>query len=145
MHKELLSSAKSVEKVYNRLFQEVSSKYNISKLELSILMYLGVHPEATAKDIVKLMHISKSSVSEAIDELVHKGFVNGTHKENDRRCVILELQESAKEILLEADRINQEFQKVVSAGISEEDLVVFQRTLKHMLDNIVEASKDIRD
>ena len=145
MHKELLSSAKSIEKVYNGLCEKVSSKYNISKLELSILMYLGVHSEGTARDIVNLLHISKSAVSQAIEELMKKELVFGKHNENDRRCVILELQDSAKEILLEADRVNQEFQKVVGAGIPEKDLEVFQKTLKHMLENIVEASKKIKD
>ena len=145
MHKELLSSAKAIEKVYNRLCEKVSSKYNLNKLELSIVMYLGVHSEGTARDIVKLLHISKSAVSHAIDELMQKGLVRGKHNLNDRRYVILELQESAGEILLEADRINQEFQKVVGSGISNEDLEVFQRTLKHILENIVEASKEIED
>jgi len=145
MHKELLSSAKSIEKVYNGLCEKVSSKYSISKLELSIVMYLGVHSEGTARDIVNLLHISKSAVSQAIDELMKKGLVCGKHNENDRRYVILELQEAATDILLEADRINQEFQKVVGAGIPEEDLEVFRRTLKHMLENIVEASKKIKD
>ena len=145
MHKELLSSAKSVEKVYNRLCEKVSSKYNISKLELSVLMYLGVHPEATARDIVNLLHISKSAVSQAIDELMKKGLLCGRHNQDDRRYVILELQDSAKEILQEADRVNAEFQKVVCAGIPEEDLEVFRGILKHMLENIVEASKEIKD
>jgi len=145
MHKELLSSAKSVEKVYNRLCEQVSSKYDIGKLELSILMYLEINPESTAKDIVGMIHVSKSSVSQAIDSLMKKGLVRGKHNEQDRRYVILELQESSKEILKEADRINDAFQNVVADGIPQEDLEVFQRTLKHMLKNIVEASKKISE
>ena len=145
MHKELLSSAKSVEKVYNQLCEQVFLKYDIGKLELSILMFLEVNREATARDIVEINHVSKSSVSQAIDGLMKKGLVKGKHNEKDRRYVILELEESAKEILQEADQVNDEFQKIVAAGIPQEDLAVFQRTLKHMLNNIVEASKEIKN
>lgn len=145
MHKELLRSAKSVEKVYNRLCEKVSSKYDITKLELAVLRCLEVHPNGVARDIVDILHVSKSAVSQAIDELMEKGLLFGRHREDDRRYVALELQEPAKKILAEVDEISNEFQKVLDAGIPKEDIEVFQKTLKCILKNIVDLSNKMDD
>ncbi|MBP3284341.1 MAG: MarR family transcriptional regulator [Clostridia bacterium] len=146
MHKEFLRASKYIQKVYDRLCEKISLKYGLTKLELAVLMYLEVNPDcSTARDITMNFHISKSAISQAIDVLMKKGFICGKQNENDRRYVFLELQESAKEILKESDKVNEEFRQIVSKGISEEELEAFQSTVKHMLKNIKEASKEITE
>ena len=139
MHKELLNASKHIQKVYDRLCNKVYLKYGLSKLELAVLTYLDANPDCTARDITVSFQISKSAISQAIDALMKKEMIYGRQSENDRRYVVLELREAAKAVLEENEKVNAEFIQIITKGID-----AFQRVVRHMIENIKEASKEIR-
>jgi DNA-binding MarR family transcriptional regulator len=68
----------------------------LSHAQLSMLFMLFYHPEASAKDIVGFLGISKSAISQVIDPLADKQLVSRQDDPKDRRIVRLNLTASGK-------------------------------------------------
>lgn len=69
----------------------------VSTAQCFILVEIGRKPEISVKELAKILHIDKSSVSRSVEELVQKGFVERRSSKEDRRYVILTLLPKGKE------------------------------------------------
>lgn len=57
------------------LFASVCSKYQLTRTELLVLLFLGKNARNTATDIVENLKIAKSHVSASVHDLEERGFV----------------------------------------------------------------------
>lgn len=69
----------------------------VSTAQCFILVEIGRKPGISVKELAKILHIDKSSVSRSVEELVQKGFVERQSSKKDRRYVILTLLSKGKE------------------------------------------------
>ena len=89
---EILLHSQQYKKLYERMFQPISQKYHVTKIEIEILLFLHHNQSRdTAKDIVELKSYTKSHVSKAIDSLIKSGYVIGMLNKHDRRSVHFEI------------------------------------------------------
>ena len=143
MHKNVFAIGKCLQKMYNTKGRKIAEKHGISVLEVALLNFLHNNPDAdTAKDFSLFVHLSKSSISEAVDSLTKKGYLVGRQDEADRRCIHLEIQESAKDIVADALEMQEEFFELVLKGFSEEEAKTLDFLMDRVIDNIKEASEE---
>ncbi len=133
---------------------------NIQKIKLSTAPILGVksvhvfwisdlfsHPEGlTAAELASNGKISRSLVSRELSDLHKKGYIliaqgGGTKRGNyNSRIFLTEKGVSLAKTIL---GIEQRIQKEARSGISDEELMVFYRTLEKFNSNLRIISEDI--
>lgn len=126
-------------KLYNRLSITVMERYDLTRCELDILLFLYNNPDLdTAKDIVDKRGLVKSHVSMGIDHLVQKKYIEVIQDQNDKRRYHLRLLDKSHEVIQEGLNVQSEFQKRLFKNFSEEDKVAFEKMMKMIYENIKE-------
>ena len=93
---ELLKMIHSMKKLYDHLCLHVMKKYQMTRSELDILLFLYNNPTFdSAKDIVEQRGLSKSHASMGIEKLIQDGYLKAIVDEHDKRKSHLLLQASA--------------------------------------------------
>ena len=137
---EILLRWQQFSKLYRKLQDDICSKYNISNVELDVLLFLSNNPKYdTAKDIVELRGLAKSYVSKAVDLLIKKEMVSTFGDEKDRRIIHLKLEEKSYEIIEEGKSSQNNFLEILYKDISQSERENLQKTLNKMLQNIREV------
>lgn len=136
---EYYQKRKAVHAYYQKLVKPVYTKYGLTDMEFSILMFLHYYPEInTASDLVKTASFSKSHVSMAVNNLVKNGYLETSFENNNHKTVHLHLLDKADSVIKEGHETNTAFVKKVTEGISKEEIELFDSLLERMYTNIKE-------
>ena len=108
-----------------------------SPLQMDILSILIEEKEDIfLKTIQERLHISKAAISDAIEKMEKKGFIEKqNYKEDGRKNKLVVLKKGKdiyKELLENKEKMNQK----MMVGISEEEMNTFQITLKKIEKNL---------
>lgn len=124
------------ETAYAKLMQE----YGLTTLDVRVLLFLEEHgSNNTAKDIVKMHFLTKSNVSKSIEALLERGYLKREYDSHDRRCIHLQVQQSAAPVIVEAKKCQQEMFRTIFQGVSEEELEVLRQVSQKIAGNIAEV------
>lgn len=135
-----LKAGRQLEKLYTRSITQVSDAYDLTKVEVDVLLFLYNNPEYdTARDIVELRGIAKSYVSKAVDLLINKGFLQAETDAKDRRVSHLTIQALALPIVKEARLAQDKLIQTLYQGISEEEQERLENIFTKMAQNVQEA------
>ena len=136
-HLEFLLSGQQFKKLYEKKCHQISEKYDITKLEIEILLFFQNNKQYdTAKDIVDLKFFTKSHVSQGIASLINNGFLISEPDHLDRRCVHLRISDDAKKVIKEANEMRMHLQGVLYEGISFEEKRIMAGVAKKIANNI---------
>jgi len=131
------------QKGYARLMDPICKKWELTRNELDVLLFLHNNPEYDrAVDIVQNRGLSKSHVSLSITNLESRGLLIRREDPNDRRTVHLSLTEKAIPIVEKGQRSQQLFFSYIHKDVSQEqiDLMVdFARKVSENIKNIEEV------
>ena len=140
---DYLAMTKDTMSAYNRMCEPVLLKYDIPQVSFDILMFLENNPEfCTAQEISEVRRIKKNLVSVHVEKLVRAGLLRRGTVFGDRRKISLAVTEKAKPIIEAGLAAQQKFYKRLTAGISEEDWVVYKRMNEHLAKNVREILKE---
>ncbi len=111
--------------------------YRFTPNETAMMIYMLKHPDIdTAKDIARNLGISQSLICRSVDSLTRKGLIDVVKDSDDRRVNHLTLNikdNSLRNTLLSMD---PDFEKQMTEGVTDDDLVVFQRVISRMAENV---------
>lgn len=97
---KLVSEFNKIVMVYEKQFDELSEKENLTKLEIAIIGFLANNPAFnTAKDIERIRKFKKSNISTAVDNLNNRGLLTKEVSKSDRRITNLYLTSIANNML----------------------------------------------
>ena len=140
---DYLAMTKDTMSAYNRMCEPVLLKYDIPQVSFDILMFLENNPEfCTAQEISEVRRIKKNLVSVHVEKLVRAGLLRRGTVSGDRRKISLAVTEKARPIIEAGLAAQQKFYKRLTAGISEEDWVVYKRMNEHLAKNVREILKE---
>ena len=123
--------------VYQDLFSEVLRRYQLTQMEMDILLFLANNPEYdTASEIVRVRQLTKSHVSASIEQLVQKGMLSRNHDRNNRIVTHLALLPEAEPIVEDGRRCQREFTELLSFGIEAEKLETAEEVMQQMMENM---------
>ena len=140
---DYLAMTKNTMSAYSRMCAPVLLNYGIPQISFDILMFLENNPEfCTAQEISEVRGIKKNLVSVHVEKLVRAGLLRRGTVSGDRRKISLAVTEKAKPIIEAGLAAQQKFYERLTAGISEEDWVVYKRMNEHLAKNVREILKE---
>ena len=131
------------QKGYARLMDPICKKWDLTRNELDVLLFLANNPEFDrAVDIVNNRGLSKSHVSLSISSLESKKLLTRQEDPSDRRTVHLQLTEQGKEISEAGRRSQKRFFSYLHQGVTQEQIdmmIDFSRKVAENIKNIEEV------
>ena len=131
------------QKGYSRLMEPICKKWNLTRNELDVLLFLANNPEYDrAVDIVNNRGLSKSHVSLSISNLERRGFLERIDDPDDRRTVHLRLLPQSEPITVAGQLAQRRFFSYLHQGVTQEqiDLMVdFAQKVNENIRNIEEV------
>lgn len=124
--------------LYGRICDKVCAKYQMTRAEFHVLMFLANNPEcSTATEIVEKRYLSKSHVSLSVRTLQEKGFLIGEYREKNRRTVHLKVCDAAEAIVADGRKAQEEFVNKLLDGLTDEERQQLKRLTRRITENIV--------
>ena len=125
---------KHYEKEINRFCREKGH----TQTELQVIGFLaGSGKKDTATGVVDCFHLSKASVSNAVESLAANKLLIPIPDEHDRRCVHLRLTPEAYDLRREMSAFRREVEGKLLSGFTEDemnDLAEFSRRVQKIVD-----------
>ncbi len=84
------------------------------------------------------MNVKDSSAGRLIDRLERDGLIERNRNDSDRRIIYISLTEKGSNLISELIPYGDKFNSDLTKGISEEDLMIYDKVLKQMLSNVSE-------
>lgn len=139
---DFLTNNMRMYKLHDLMLKEICGQYGLTLIEANVIKFLYNNPEKdTAADIVELRMLSKGNVSQAVESLMQKGFLVRKTDTEDRRRIHLSLLQTAKPITDEIEKQQKQFGEELLTGISEEELVLYERINDRIRSNTQNAMK----
>ena len=136
---ELLNAAYYTKKLYSHLCLEVMKKYDLTRSELDILLFLYNNPSFdNAKDIVEKRGLSKSHASMGVDKLILKGYMVSYQDQKDRRKYHLKLLDAALPIVKDGLETQKQFGQILFKDFSEEEIEMYLKMFTKICRNVKE-------
>lgn len=133
-------------KSYNMILAPICSKWEITRNELDVLLFLRNNPQYDrATDIVTYRGIAKSHVSMSVANLESKGFLTRKFDKADRRTVHLVLTEQGYGIAREARKYQTQFFSALYHGITEDEFALWRTVTEKVCNNIRNLEKILTD
>lgn len=117
---------------YNRCLED----YEIGWGQQFYVEYLYDCPGATAQDMVEHFKVDKATLTKTIKKLLEIDYITVESDNKDKRVKHLYLSEKAFPAAERIKEIHSEFHKVLSEGLSEEDIAAAEKLMERMTDNI---------
>ncbi len=134
---EYFDSLGKSQKVYTKFQEPVCRKWEVTRNELDVLLFLYNNPEYDrAADIVSRRGIAKSHVSLSVANLEGRGMLSKQFNPEDRRTAHLKLTEDCLAVSNYWKSAHQEFIAQLYAGVSEEELNVWIEVNQKVWKNI---------
>lgn len=118
-------------------FDPVLEQYGLTMLQLEILVSLHEEPNSnTFTDIMKAKDYAKSHISTAINHLVEEGYIVRKPSATNKKVYYLYLLEKSHPLVTAYGDCIQRFQADAFAGITEEELALYEKILIKMRHNL---------
>lgn len=74
------------------------SRLGLGRAHHRVIYFVGRHPEITVTELLRILRITKQSLSRVLGDLVRKGYIVQRQGTRDRRQRLLELTERGREL-----------------------------------------------
>ncbi|MDE7416688.1 MAG: MarR family transcriptional regulator [Lachnospiraceae bacterium] len=127
----------AIKTLYAKCVGAVCEKYQISRMELDILLFLANNPRYdTATDIVEIRYLSKSQVSGAIKLLEERNWIVKIYAGDNRKTAHLKICEGASAVVADGKEAQEKFLTVMLQGFTQEEIGRMQSYTDRVWDNI---------
>ncbi len=122
----LLVNIRRIMRLYDNMLKPICERHALTPLEVTIISFLYNNPgRDTAADIVELRMLSKSNVSQAVENLIQKSLLQRRQDTADRRRMHLSLAAGATPITQEIEAVREHFREQIFQGFTEQELEQF--------------------
>ncbi len=140
---EHLMQFRRITKLHEHIIKKICETYQLSLLEGTVLCFLHNNPEKdTATDIVELRMLSKGNVSQAVDSLCSRQFLQRTPDTANRRKIHLSLLPAAQPVTEEIDQMLLSFRDRLFLGFTEEEIQVYTSFCERIAKNTQKAMEE---
>lgn len=136
---EVIKISRLIIEEHNMKILSVSKKYNLSFGEADMLLIFSNNPNViNAKDVVCLSNVSKAYVSKSLNQLVDKKLITVCVDEKDKRKQKVIVNDSAKDIVKELNKVENNYLNILKKNISKESIDTLINVFYKVKDNIIE-------
>ena len=136
--KGLLLLYRRIQKLYDRHMDDIRKSFSLSRIEITIISFLHNNPGLdTAGDIAEYRMLSKGNVSQSVESLIQKGYLERFPDSKDRRRIHLSLTAHASEIVRQIDEIKRDFYQALAEGLTESEIKQYQAITDKITENVL--------
>ena len=130
---DFLTHIRLTMKLQEQMLKKICEKWQLTITEGKVIAFLYNNPQKdTAADITELRMLSKGNVSQAVENLIQKGFLTRTPDTRDRRLIHLSLTPEAEPVMEAISGARGQFQERLFEGFSREERLLYA-SLNHRL------------
>jgi DNA-binding MarR family transcriptional regulator len=133
--------------ITNNVAKEIAECFNdrlnlvgITRVQWIALYYLGEGETISQCELAEKMGIKASSVARLIDRMEREEYVLRKRSQEDKRRVDLYITDKGKKLREKLLPEGEKMSKLVSKGISDEEIEIFKKVLKKMSINLIEET-----
>ncbi|SDK96520.1 transcriptional regulator, MarR family [Clostridium cochlearium] len=133
--------------ITNNVAKEIAECFNdrlnlvgITRVQWIALYYLGEGETISQCELAEKMGIKASSVARLIDRMEREEYVLRKRSDEDKRRVDLYITDKGKKLREKLLPEGEKMSKLVSKGISDEEIEIFKKVLKKMSINLIEET-----
>ncbi len=125
---------------YSRVYMsKLLMEYNIPGRAVPYFMEICAHPGISQEQIAKNLKIDKGAVARTVKAMVDADVVERRHNPDDKRGYKLYPTEKMKELNKKNEEAREKLEKVLTEGMSAEEIQMCSMLLKKMAENLVNA------
>lgn len=128
----LLQSGKLIHQTYDKNLKQIQLTYSQAKL----ISFLEPHKEYTYKEIMRLLNLSKATISELLKQLEKKSLLERYTNNFDQRKNVIVLTKKGEEIKIELMNILFQTEKDFFVCLHQEDIDQLYNILKTIYNNL---------
>lgn len=139
--KNLMALAKEIRGCFSFLATSSLSS-ELSQTEHRVVGYICHHPGCISTDLVEEFNCVRSTVSQMVNSVAKKGYIELKTSKEDKRKVLLFPTDLALKQEEEAKRLFDRFDKLVENGIDEGEKEAFLSVCAKIEENIMKEVKE---
>ncbi|MCI8909526.1 MAG: MarR family transcriptional regulator [Oscillibacter sp.] len=132
----ILSNAQNA--VYN-YFKKRLSDYDITPSQYALLQCLYAQDGLTPSQLAQALRLDTSSITGILGRLEKKALIERVYSQEDRRSVRIFLREEGKALWAQVDRVIEDANAKITAGLDEDHYAQFLSSLSLIEHNTADA------
>ena len=133
---EILAEMRCIFKLYEKEGLLLREKYDLTQQEMDVATFLANNPALdTATDIVEYRMLPKANVSQAVEQLIRRGYLTRTPDTHDRRRVHLALTAAAAPLVEDVCRSRVQVAEKLFADFTPEERASLDDMLRRIAQN----------
>ena len=130
-------------KIYDQSLEPVCKKYQLTRMELDILLFLANNPGYdTAKEIIERRRLTKSHVSMSLKDLERRELVQKEYYPGNQKTAHLKLSSASIQMVAEGQQAQKKFFQTVFRDFNPEDVSRMEDYFERMRKNMQNALKE---
>lgn len=136
----MLVGLRQLMKLYEMMLKECCEDGKLSQTEIRVLSFLKNNPDRdTAAEISEFRMLPKGNVSQAVDSLIQKGFLESRQDTDDRRRKHLRLTDQVNPLAEQMEVCRKKYMELLYQNFSEEEYRSYQELTERILKNVKTA------
>ena len=124
--------------VYN-YFKKRLQDYDITPSQYALLQCLWKQDGLTPSQLAQALRLDTSSITGILGRLEKKGLIDRVYSQEDRRSVSIHLREEGKTLWTQVDRVIEDANAKITAGLDEDHYAQFLSSLSLIEHNTADA------
>jgi DNA-binding MarR family transcriptional regulator len=125
-------------KVFSKMMEGI--ELSLSQSHVFILKYIRINGSCTVTTLAHHLGITLSAVTSLVDKLCRMELVTRVRSEEDRRVVIIELEEEGERVLSQVNENRKKLFEKLLENLSEEEINTLFNTIDKITEDILESS-----
>jgi DNA-binding MarR family transcriptional regulator len=125
--------------IQGRIFEKLLKKHGIDDFngpQGRILFVLWQNDDLPISEVGSKTSLSKSTLTSMLDRMEQQGHIKRNYDPHDRRLIRITLTQKAKALHQQYIEVSAEMNHIFYQGFSDEKVVVFEKILAEILDNL---------
>ncbi|WOZ39091.1 MULTISPECIES: MarR family winged helix-turn-helix transcriptional regulator [Paenibacillus] len=122
-------------KIFSEALEKEFRPYNITRSQWIAMYYINTHKSMTQRELAEELSIKEPSVVRLLQKLEAEGYLLRSIDDADKRMKQIQLSDLGTQVCLKLLPIAEKFKQDTIAGISQDDLRIFESVLQRMVDN----------
>ncbi|OES43475.1 MarR family winged helix-turn-helix transcriptional regulator [Domibacillus iocasae] len=116
--------------------KERLARFNLAPEQNLIMMLLWERDGRTQQELSEQLEKDKTNITRMLSSLEQKGFIKRIIETCDRRSTRIFLTEEGKALECHVIPLTDEFHRIITSGVTEEELAIVRRVLSKMRENV---------
>ncbi|MCI7813722.1 MAG: MarR family transcriptional regulator [Lachnospiraceae bacterium] len=134
-----------LDRLMHKYYNRELSAYEIGWGQQFYVWYLSDHPGAPAQEVADHMHVDKATLAKNVKKLVGLGYIRVETDDNDKRVKHLYLTDKATPVILQIQKIHNNFYQILNRGIPQQEVQLTEQSMEQMILNIYHEVEGLGD